>query len=72
MMAARPARILGLDRGELREGAAADLTLVDLNETFVVDPAKSLSKAKHSPFAGRSFTGKVKWTIVNGKAIYHD
>ncbi len=72
MMAARPARILGLDRGELRVGAAADLTLVDLNETFVVDPAKSLSKARHSPFAGRPFTGKVKWTIIDGKVIYHD
>ncbi len=72
LMAARPAEILGLNRGVLKVGAAADLTLVDLNATVRVDPEKSRSKAKHSPFAGREFSGKVKMTLINGKVIYHD
>lgn len=72
LMAARPAEILGLSRGVLKVGAAADLTLVDLNAAFRVDPEKSRSKAKHSPFAGREFSGKVKMTLINGKVIYHD
>lgn len=71
-MSTRPAEILGLNRGKIEPGAAADLTFVDLNETFVLDPAKSLSKAKHSPFAGREFSGAVKFTVINGKMIYED
>lgn len=71
-MSTRPAEILGLERGKIEPGAAADLTFVDLNETFVVDPSKSLSKAKHSPFAGREFSGAVKITFVDGHMIYKD
>lgn len=72
LMASRPAEILGLDRGTLKIGAAADLTLVDLNAAVPVEPEKSLSMAKHSPFAGRTFTGQVKMTLLNGKVIYRD
>lgn len=69
-MSTRPAQILGIDRGVLAAGQVADITLVNLNARERIDAAQSRSKAKHSPFHGMEFTGKVTHTIVNGKVVY--
>ena len=69
-MSAAPARILGLDGGEIAEGGVADLTIADLNESFVVDPANFVSKGKNSPFGGYKLDGVVKYTLVDGEVKY--
>lgn len=69
-MSAAPARILNLEGGEIKEGGVADLTIADLNESWVVDPAKFVSKGKNSPFGGYKLDGVVKYTIVDGKIKY--
>lgn len=69
-MTAGPAKVLGLPFGKLAVGAAADLTLFDLNETWTIDPAKFRSKGRNTPFAGRTVRGKVKYTLVGGRVIY--
>ncbi len=69
-MSAAPARILGLDGGKIVEGGVADLMIADLDETWVVDPAKFLSKGKNSPFEGYELCGVVKYTIVDGEIKY--
>ena len=46
-MSGNPARILGLEGGEIAEGAAADLTIADLEEEWTVDSSKFLSKGKN-------------------------
>lgn len=69
-MSAAPARILGLDGGEIKEGGVADLMIADLNESWVVDPAKFVSKGKNSPFGGYKLDGVVKYTIVDGEIKY--
>ncbi len=69
-MSRNPAKILGLDGGELKEGAAADLTIVDLNEKYVIDGNKFVSKGKNTPFNGFEVYGAVKYTIVNGEIKY--
>lgn len=65
-MSTAPAKILGLDGGEIKEGAVADLTVVDLNKKYVIDSDKFLSKGKNTPFNGFEVYGEVQYTIVDG------
>ncbi len=69
-MSYAPAKILGLDGGELVEGGVADLTIADLDERFVVDPQNFVSKGKNNPFGGYELHGVVKYTIVDGDIKY--
>ncbi|MBO5480315.1 MAG: dihydroorotase [Clostridia bacterium] len=69
-MSAAPARILGLDGGEIAEGAVADLTVVDLEKEWIVDPATFVSKGKNNPFKGWKLNGAVAYTIVDGEVKY--
>lgn len=69
-MSYAPAEILGLDGGEIKEGGVADLMIADLNESFVVNPAKFVSKGKNNPFGGYKLDGVVKYTIVDGVVKY--
>lgn len=65
-MSTAPAKILGLDGGEIKEGAVADLAIVDLNKKYVIDSDKFLSKGKNTPFNGFEVYGEVQYTIVDG------
>ncbi len=69
-MSGNPARILGLEGGEISEGAAADLTIADLDEEWTVDSSKFLSKGKNTPFNGRKLSGAIKYTVVDGNVKY--
>ncbi len=69
-MSYAPARILGLDGGEIAEGKAADFTIADLDESWVVDPQAFVSKGKNSPFGGEKLFGAVKYTVVDGEVKY--
>ncbi|MBZ5640918.1 MAG: dihydroorotase [Acidobacteriia bacterium] len=71
LFTAGPARILRLDRGTLRPGKDADLTVLDLQRQVVVDPAKFRSKSRNTPFAGWSLRGAAVMTVVGGR-IVHD
>ena len=69
-MSGAPARILKLDGGEIKENGVADLTLVNLDESYEVDPANFVSKGKNSPFKGYKLDGVVKYTLVDGEIKY--
>ena len=69
-MSLNPAKILGIPAGTLNVGENADLTIVDLNEEWVVDPEKLHSRSKNAVYKGRTLTGKVKCTLVGGKTVY--
>ncbi len=58
------------DRGYIREGYWADLTLVDLNRPTVVDEQQLYSKCGWSPFAGYIFKSSIDTTIVNGEIAF--
>lgn len=60
------------DRGYIREGYYADLTLVDLNKPWTVDKSNLLYHCGWSPFEGHKFQSKVKHTFVNGHHLYND
>ncbi len=70
-MTINPARIAGLDRGALRVGFPADITIVDLSDSWTVDKPKLKTKSKNTPFAGRVLKGRVVKTIVGGKVVYN-
>lgn len=64
----KPAKVYGLDnRGSLREGAMADITVVDLQKENRIDASKFQSKAKFSPFDGWKVKGLPVKTFVNGQ-----
>ena len=65
-----PARILGVNRGTLRPGAIADITLIDPNLVWQVDVQKFCSKSVNSPFHGWTLTGRAVATIVAGRVKY--
>ena len=69
-MSGAPARILGLEGGEIKVGGVADLTIADLDEKWIVDPQKFVSKGKNNPFGGMELSGVVKYTIVDGEIKY--
>ena len=57
-------------RGFIRKGYFADLVLVDLNKSWVVDKDNLLYKCKWSPFEGQKFNSKITYTIINGHIVY--
>jgi dihydroorotase len=67
-----PARILSLDRGTLREGTVADLTIFSLDREWAYDVNRSLSKSRNTPFHGRKFRGGPIATIVGGRIIWQN
>ncbi|MEJ2721427.1 MAG: amidohydrolase family protein, partial [bacterium] len=65
----RPAQILGISAGTLGVGEAADLTLFDPEEEWVVEEAGLRSKSKNSPWLGKKLIGRVKHTVVDGNLL---
>jgi len=65
-----PARALGIPRGTLEVGAAADVTVIDPELKWTVAADKLLSKSKNTPFDGWKLKGAATHTIVGGKVVY--
>ena len=66
-----PARILRLDdRGTLRAGTRADITIIDPEMTWTFDVLKSKSKSRNTPFDGYTFRGAPVATIVGGRTVH--
>ena len=70
MMSWRPAQIIHLDRGSLREGKVADVVVIDPKEEYIIDARTFASKGRNTPFQGRKVRGQVKTTIYNGEIVY--
>jgi dihydroorotase len=64
-----PARLLNLPGGSLAPGAAADVTILDLERAWTVDPAAFRSRARNTPFAGATGTGAPWMTLVGGVKV---
>ena len=71
-MSYNPAKILGIDKGTLKEGSVADITIFDADEEYTVDKNDFESKGKNTPFDGYKLFGKVKYTILDGEIVYND
>ncbi|CAN5894184.1 dihydroorotase [soil metagenome] len=69
MLTTAPAELLGLQhrKGRLRPGFDADVTLIDPEARWTIDPAQSRSKSRNTPFGGRQVKGRAQLVIVNGE-----
>lgn len=65
-MTVNPARVIGLNKGKLSEGMAADIAIIDYKNEYEIDVKSFKSKGKNSPFHGLKVKGKVKHLIVSG------
>ncbi len=66
-MTINPARILGINKGTLAIGADADVTVIDPDVLWSVDPASFRSKSVNTPFAGWKLRGRADTVIVSGR-----
>ena len=72
LMSASPAALLGLSKGRIGPGDAADLVIFDPDEEWTIDRNQFASKGRNTPFHGRTVKGKVKYTVSNGRIIYQE
>jgi dihydroorotase len=69
-MSCNPSNILDLNRGTLKVGSIADITLIDPKIEWVVEADRLTSKSKNSPWLGQKLKGAAVATIVGGKPVY--
>jgi dihydroorotase len=70
-MSTVPARILGVPCG-LKAGMPADITLIDPDHEFTIEPSLFQSRSRNSPFVGMKAKGKAVMTMVAGRIVYED
>ena len=71
-MSTNPAKLMGIDKGSLAQGKVADITIIDVEKTYTIDPNEFVSKSKNTPFSGKAVKGKIEYTIVNGKVVFKE
>ena len=69
MMTLHPAQILGIDRGTLKPGAPADVTIIDPDREWTIDVTKFSSKSRNCPFGGWKVKGLAEQVIVGGRLV---
>ena len=69
-MALAPRRRFGLSGGTLADGEPADLTLIDTEHAFTINPTDFLSKGKATPFAGWEVLGHIDLTLCGGRICW--
>lgn len=69
-MSYNPARILGIPKGSLEAGKAADVVVIDPHAEYCIDVNTFASKGKNTPFHGKKVHGRVLYTICDGEIVY--
>ncbi len=71
LFSTKPAKIINQEnKGTLRKGADADITLFDINSQYTIDPENFFSKSRNCPFNGKKVFGKIIRTMVAGDTKY--
>lgn len=70
MMSVRPREIFGIDGGEIKEGAVANLALLDVDKEWVVNPDSFVTMGRATPFEGWKLQGENLLTIYRGEIVY--
>lgn len=70
LLSVNPAKLMKMERGNLGEGAVADVVVFDPKMKWDYDVNQSFSKSRNSPFHGTKFEGAVLMTFVDGKKVY--
>lgn len=69
-LATRPSEILKLGRGRLRVGLPGDLTLIDPEREWLVEPERFHSRSRNCPFRGWKLKGRAVMTVVGGRVLF--
>jgi dihydroorotase len=72
LLSTNPARILGLPLGSLKPGSPADVTLLDTDAEWEIDPRDFVSKSRNTPFSGWKVKGKPITVMVEGRVLMRD
>jgi dihydroorotase len=70
LMSTQPARLFGLPGGSLRDGVFADVTVIDPEAAWTVEPASLLSRSHNTPFGGWHLVGRTAMTLVGGRVAF--
>jgi dihydroorotase len=65
-----PARVLGINKGTLKPGSDADVTLIDPQYEWTIDPNRFRSRSRNTPFAGWQVRGRAHLVMVSGQVRY--
>lgn len=65
-----PARVISIDAGTLKPGKPADVTLIDPNLQWIVEPGQLRSRSRNTPLLGERLTGRTTMTWVGGQRKY--
>lgn len=69
-MSTNPAKMMGINKGDLSEGKMADITIIDPEKEWTVDSSQFKTKGRNTPFEGWTLKGSIEYTIVEGKIVY--
>ncbi|MHC4911834.1 MAG: dihydroorotase [Planctomycetota bacterium] len=67
LMTAKPAGIIGVDKGTLGKGKQGDVTIIDPDTEYKVDVNNFRSKSRNCPYHDWTLKAKVEKTIVGGE-----
>jgi dihydroorotase len=70
VLSVNPAKILKYERGTLKEGAVADITIIDPEEEWEYTADKVRSLSKNSPFLGQRMKARITDVIVGGRVVF--
>ncbi len=71
LLSVNPARILGVAGGSLAIGAAADITVIDPGQRFILRSGDIVSKSRNSPFIGTRLQGRAVLTLCGGRITHN-
>ena len=69
-MTVNPARLLGIERGTLEPGAAADITIINPHHVWTVDASNFHSLSRNTPFDGWELPARATHTIIDGAVVW--
>jgi dihydroorotase len=72
LLSTNPAAILGVPLGNLKPGSPADITLLDPDAEWEIDPGEFVSKSLNTPFSGWKVKGKAISVMVSGRILMRD
>ena len=70
LLSVNPRKLYNMDVPATREWSPADIVIFSMSEKWVYD--RTLSRSFNTPFAGKTMTGKIKYTICGGRKVYED
>lgn len=70
LMSVRPREIFGIEGGEIKVGAPANLCLIDTDKQWVVNPDEFVTMGRATPFEGWELQGENLLTILRGEIVY--